>query len=205
MSLLSRRPDPAFVVDVLVSCSVAALATSWWHQFRPGGLAYGGLVGVALLARRRRPLTVLAVVAALSAAVAPIEVGGTEMHEGMLLVSLGAAGYAVVAHALTARIVRQQRVTAADRRAAAERERAHLIRLAVAEERATIARELHDIVAHSLSVMILQANGGEYALDHDAERTRTALRAISATGNDALEEIRHLVQVLRGVRPRSPG
>jgi signal transduction histidine kinase len=107
--------------------------------------------------------------------------------------------------ALIARIFRQQRATAADRRAAADRERAQLTRLAVAEERATIARELHDIVAHSLSVMILQANGGEYALDHDAARTRKALRVISATGADALEEIRQLVQILRGDGERGVG
>lgn len=269
MSLLSRRLDPVVVVDVVVSCSVAALATSWWHQFRLGGLVYGGLVGVALLWRRRRPLVVLAVVALLSAVVAPIEVNGTMMHEGMLLVSLAVAEYAVVAYgrtivaaisggiaallaaalmvearsspghdwspiglldhfatignllgyaavvwtaALSVRIVRQQKATAVDRRVAAERERAQRIRLAVAEERATIARELHDIVAHSLSVMILQANGGEYALDHDPGRTRTALRTISATGNDALDEIRQLVQILRsdgdggiGDDPASPG
>ncbi len=254
MSLLSRRWDPAVVVDVVVSCSVAALATSWWHQFRLGGLVYGGLVGVVLLWRRRRPLVVLAAVAALSAVVAPIEVNGTRMHEGMLLASLAVAGYAAVAHgrtilaaasggvaallagallleawpepgpgwspigllafveevgdlsgyaalmwaaALSARILRQQRATALDRRAAADRERAQLTRLAVAEERATIARELHDIVAHSLSVIILQANGGAYALDHDPGQTRKALRTISATGGDALEEIRQLVQILR--------
>ena len=254
MVILSRRPDPAVVVDVVVSCAVAALATSWWHQFRLGGLVYGGLVGVVLLWRRRHPLVVLAVVAALSVVVAPIEVDGTRMHEGMLLVSVAVAGYAAVAHgrtvpaaagggiaallaaalllevqpalghgwspiglpdllgtignllgfaapvwtvALGVRLLRQQRTTAEDRRLAAERERAQLTRLAVAEERATIARELHDIVAHSLSVMILQANGGAYALDRDPDRTRTALRAISATGTDALDEIRQLVQLLR--------
>jgi signal transduction histidine kinase len=249
MSLRFRRLDPAVVVDVVVSCSVAALATSWWHQFRLGGLVYGSLVGVALLWRRRRPLVVLAVVALLSALMAPIEVNGSNIHEGMLLVSLAVAEYAVVAYsrtivaavgggiagwlgatllletrqspigpvdlvdtagnllgyaavvwaaALSVRIFRQQKTTAVERRATAERERAQLTRLAVAEERATIARELHDIVAHSLSVMILQANGGEYALDHDAGQTRKALRTISATGNDALQEIRQLVQILRG-------
>jgi len=243
------------VADVVLSCSVAALATWWWHRFPLGGLVYGGLVGVALLWRRRRPLVVLAAVTALSAAVAPIQVDGTTMHEGMILLSLGVATYAVVAYsrtvlaavsggvaawlgaavllearpspvrgwspvglrdlagsaanllriaavvwtaALIVRIFRQQRVTAADRRAADDRERAQLTRLAAAEERAAIARELHDIVAHSLSVMILQANGGEYALDHDATKTRKALRVISATGADALEEIRQLVQILRG-------
>jgi hypothetical protein len=101
MSLLSRRLDPAVVVDVVVSCSVAALATWWWHQFRLGGLVYGGLVGVVLLWRRRRPLVVLGVVAALSTVVAPIEVNGTTMHEGLLLVSLAVAAYAVVAYGRT--------------------------------------------------------------------------------------------------------
>ncbi|WP_430788315.1 sensor histidine kinase [Actinoplanes sp. G11-F43] len=104
----------------------------------------------------------------------------------------------VWAAGLSTRFLRLRRATAEDRRLTVERERAQSARLAVAEERAAIARELHDIVAHSLSVMVLQANGGEYALDRDPERTRQALRIISATGGDALEEIRQLVRMLRG-------
>lgn len=84
-----------------------------------------------------------------------------------------------------------------DRAATAERERDHLARIAVAEERARIARELHDMVAHSLSVMIVHADGATLALDRAPDRAREALRTVSDTGRGALVEMRHLVTVLR--------
>ncbi len=84
-----------------------------------------------------------------------------------------------------------------DRAATAERERDHLARIAVADERARIARELHDMVAHSLSVMIVHADGATLALDKAPERAREALRTVSDTGRGALVEMRHLVTVLR--------
>ncbi|WP_203934773.1 sensor histidine kinase [Virgisporangium ochraceum] len=84
-----------------------------------------------------------------------------------------------------------------DRAATAERERDHLARIAVAEERARIARELHDMVAHSLSVMIVHADGATLALDKAPERAREALRTVADTGRGALVEMRHLVTVLR--------
>jgi signal transduction histidine kinase len=247
MPTLLRRLDAGLLLDVAVSGSMVVLSTWWWHQFRLGGLIYGVLVGTALLWRRRRPVLVLGVVALLAALAAPVEVGGTHLHEGMRLVSLAVATHAVVAYAkslrtavvcglaalvgaalvlertpiqprslassivdllgfaavvwaaaLSVRFYRQQRISAEERRLTAVREREQLTRVAVAEERARIARELHDIVAHSLSVIVLQANGGEYAFEHDPARAREALRTIGTTGRDALEEIRQLVQILRG-------
>ncbi|MEV4134863.1 sensor histidine kinase [Dactylosporangium sp. NPDC049742] len=88
-----------------------------------------------------------------------------------------------------------------ERAATLERERDHLARLAAADERAAIARELHDVVAHSLSVMIVQADGAGYTLDPSASRARHALDTIAATGRDALEDMRRVVSVLRGATP----
>ncbi|WP_169950246.1 sensor histidine kinase [Microbispora sp. H11081] len=79
----------------------------------------------------------------------------------------------------------------------AERERDQQARIAAAAERARIARELHDVVAHNVSVMVVQADGAGYALDSDPEQARRALQAISATGRQALAEMRRLVGVLR--------
>ncbi|WP_055477741.1 DUF7134 domain-containing protein [Sphaerimonospora mesophila] len=79
----------------------------------------------------------------------------------------------------------------------AERERDQQARIAAAAERARIARELHDVVAHNVSVMVVQADGAAYALDSDPEQTRHALRTISGTGRQALAEMRRLVGVLR--------
>lgn len=68
---------------------------------------------------------------------------------------------------------------------------------AVLEERTRIARELHDIVAHAIGVMVVQAGAAEQVVDDDPERVRKALNAIRETGTEALGEMRRLVTVLR--------
>jgi signal transduction histidine kinase len=84
-----------------------------------------------------------------------------------------------------------------ERAARLERERDAQAQIAAAAERARIARELHDVVAHNVSVMVVQADGAGYALDADPERAREALGAISRTGRQALAEMRRLLGVLR--------
>ncbi|MER6011631.1 sensor histidine kinase [Streptomyces bluensis] len=109
---------------------------------------------------------------------------------------------------LTAMVLRTRRLYVASleaRAATAEREREHLVRLAAAEERAEIARELHDVVAHSLAVMILQADGAGYALKSDPDKAGSALKAIADTGRDALEDMHRIVRVLRGGRASGQG
>jgi signal transduction histidine kinase len=78
-----------------------------------------------------------------------------------------------------------------------EREREEKARAAVAEERVRIARELHDVVAHAISVIVLQARGGRRSLATDPEETREALDTIEATGSQALAEMRRLLGMLR--------
>ena len=68
---------------------------------------------------------------------------------------------------------------------------------AVAEERLRIARELHDVVAHSMSVIAVQAGYGQYVIDNSPDGAREALGAIQATSRDALEEMRRMLGVLR--------
>jgi signal transduction histidine kinase len=68
---------------------------------------------------------------------------------------------------------------------------------AVAEERLRIARELHDVVAHSMSVIAVQAGYGQYVIDSSPAAARDALGAIQATSRDALEEMRRMLGVLR--------
>ncbi len=68
---------------------------------------------------------------------------------------------------------------------------------AIAEERARIARELHDVVAHSISVMVLQARGGRRVLTSDPGDARDAFAVIEWTGQQALDEMRRLVSMLR--------
>jgi signal transduction histidine kinase len=84
-----------------------------------------------------------------------------------------------------------------DRAARLERERDAQSKVAVAAERARIARELHDVVAHNVSVMIVQADGAAYVLDASPEQAKEALAIIASTGRQALEEMRRLLGVLR--------
>ncbi|WP_394940777.1 sensor histidine kinase [Psychromicrobium sp. YIM B11713] len=70
--------------------------------------------------------------------------------------------------------------------------------LAASDERAHIAREMHDIVAHSLSVIITQADGGRYAAEQDPKIATETLRTIADTGRNSLREMRRLLGVLRG-------
>jgi signal transduction histidine kinase len=78
-----------------------------------------------------------------------------------------------------------------------ERERDAHARIAAAAERARIAREMHDVIAHNVSVMVVQADGAAFALDAEPDRAREALSAISRTGRQALTEMRRLLGVLR--------
>ncbi|MER6561365.1 histidine kinase [Streptomyces sp. NPDC001027] len=79
----------------------------------------------------------------------------------------------------------------------AESERLALARVAVVEERARIAREIHDVLAHSVSVMVLNAEGGRLMRHADPTVVDRTLGVISATGRDALGELRRLLDVLR--------
>lgn len=93
---------------------------------------------------------------------------------------------------------RTRQVLDAERRAAeVEHDRDKRARAAVAEERARISRELHDIVAHHVSVMVIQAQAGQRFLGPGDGDARDALTTIETTGRDALVELRRLLDVLR--------
>jgi signal transduction histidine kinase len=83
------------------------------------------------------------------------------------------------------------------RLAAAEREQEQRTRLAVGDERARIARELHDVVAHSVGIIVIQAEGARRVFDRDPERAREALDTIEQTARTALAEMRRSLGVLR--------
>ena len=95
------------------------------------------------------------------------------------------------------RVKRSQVVSLGDRAKRLEREREEVARKAVAEERRVIARELHDMVAHNVSVMVAQSAAAQRVFDADPEEGRAALYSIEESGRDALVEMRRLLGLLR--------
>jgi len=94
---------------------------------------------------------------------------------------------------------RTERTEAAEERATrAEREREAAARLAVAEERARIARELHDVVAHAVSVMVLQVGAVRHRMRGSDAEDREALENVEKAGRAALAEMRRLLEAMRG-------
>ncbi|MEC4019063.1 sensor histidine kinase [Streptomyces sp. H27-D2] len=106
---------------------------------------------------------------------------------------------AILAASELARVRREQLARARAEEEEAERRRA-------GEERLRIARELHDVLAHSISVINVQAGVGLALLDQDPEQARTALTTIKAASKEALGEVRQVLDTLRapGDAPRSP-
>jgi len=119
------------------------------------------------------------------------------------------AFYVTAASLLGSGLRRQARQSAEFRRLndALVRERDALDRLVMATERLRLARELHDVVAHTLTVAVVQAEACEAALDTDVEQAREAARQVQAAGRRGLADLRSLVRVLRDgeAPPDDPG
>jgi signal transduction histidine kinase len=115
-----------------------------------------------------------------------------------------AAGLAIGVALRSRRVATEARVLEAEERAEVERQSAAR---ALAEERLRIAQELHDVVAHSMSVIAVQAGVGAHVLDSRPDQARAALDAISSTSRGTLSEMRRLLGVLRdseGARSHAP-
>lgn len=120
------------------------------------------------------------------------------------LVFVGAIITAAYALGVNVRTRRAYLASLHDRAVRAERERDQQSQIAAAQERARIAREMHDIVAHNLSVMIALADGAAFAARSNAEQAEAAARHVSATGRQALDEMHRLLSVLRSNGDDSP-
>ncbi|MBB2914308.1 signal transduction histidine kinase [Streptosporangium becharense] len=117
------------------------------------------------------------------------------------LVFLTAVAVAVAVTGVNTRIRRAHLAALHDRAARLERERDQRARLAAANERARIAREMHDIVTHNLSVMVALADGAVFAQHRSPDKTTAALHQISGTGRQALTDMRRSLGVLRAGEP----
>ena len=197
-----RRAHPvgAFAVAIVAGALQVALFV------RPGPFDAAIVVllyTVAAYTDRRLSLTALAICLAGSAAqLAELAVRHTispSLPDWLLTASISLAGPCLIAWVLgdSMRYRRAYYVNLEERAARLERDRDAQAKMAAAAERARIARELHDVVAHNVSVMVVQADGAAYAMGTDPGRAMDALAAISATGRQALTEMRVLLGVLR--------
>ncbi|MFG1650846.1 sensor histidine kinase [Micromonospora sp. NPDC049275] len=91
-----------------------------------------------------------------------------------------------------------------ERRALAARQGEHLVRQAAAEERLRVARELHDVVAHTLSLIVVKAAVANHVAEADPREAGAALRVIEETGRTALTDVRRVLGVLREGTPYAP-
>jgi signal transduction histidine kinase len=182
-----RSRDPLTLLGLILAVSVVALAIPVFAEPTNSGVFVFLLLAVySAAAHTSGRRTLLA--------------GG--MTAGLYVTNLGWEGITadnVIFFALlfgapwvAGRAVRQRRLN--DRELEQEKGRAAA---AIVEERARIARELHDVVAHSISVMVLQARGGRRVLESEPTDAREAFAVIESTGQQALDEMRRLVGMLR--------
>ncbi|MEV0398784.1 histidine kinase [Actinoallomurus sp. NPDC050550] len=191
--LIWRRRAPMAVLAVIA----AVVAVQWTL---PGGWLQGdialpiALYGVAARASRRHRAIASAVVASVGVLVAA-RWKPDDWPAAVLLLWSVAAGAVVLGVAV--RLRRDHLAMLLDRADRLAIERDQEARLAAAAERSRIAREMHDIIAHNLSVMIGLADGARYAIPKSPEHAEEAMEKVSVTGRQALGELRRLLGLLR--------
>jgi signal transduction histidine kinase len=239
------------LVDVLLACvalatSLGAMGHGGWnhdgtassdHPLDAAGVALALLTALPLVARRARPVAVLAVVAAATGTLYGLGYGFPPVGFAVALYTVArlpdetrpAVRNAVLAGSvgvlLGPSLVRnglgpgvfagtivwavawfwgdrqrqrhERRAAAAERAKQAEREAERERRLASAEERTRIARDLHDSAGHAVNVILVQAGAARLLLERDPARSRTALETIEEVARETLIEIDHLVRALR--------
>ena len=193
LPLAWRRRSSFAVFAVVLVASVASAARNYGSA--TGGLAVMvALYTVAAYCDRRRSL------AAAALSVAGVTIVLLTAHEKVEVTDVVSTYVVFAAAWILGDNVRVRRAYVAgleDRTERLERQKIDQARRAVATERGRIARELHDVVAHHVSVMVVQAGGARRVIDRDADQAKEALLSIETTGRQALGEMRRLLGVLR--------
>ncbi|QFZ19388.1 sensor histidine kinase [Saccharothrix syringae] len=191
--LLVRRRRPAAVFAAVLVLAVLAEPLSGF-DFRPEIVVYLGLFTAAVRCRIEVAVGALVCMLLYVIRIATLHF---DIHSPEdLVVELAAAAYLTmlpVSVWATGRWVRTSREHARDLEARRELE----ARQAVVEERARIARELHDVVSHAVTVVVLQAAGGRRVLDRDPARAHRVFDTIERVGEEAMGELRRMLDVLR--------
>jgi signal transduction histidine kinase len=162
-----------------------------------GSLGIVGLASAFLLGNLRSPLKagVGLIIVLVGIVIVVYNIPGPQAVGDFAFIPLRFVVAWVAGYALRERA--EQAEAAEERAAHAEREREAAKRVAVAEERARIARELHDIVAHAVSVMVLQVGAVRHRLPDALAEDRDALRGVERAGRTALAEMRRLLAAMR--------
>ncbi len=194
LPVMFRRRSPVVTLAVVLA---GQLLCELWHVFGATWLAvlvavYS--VGAHTEGRRRVGVVVVALVAVLTAGMIAVATGDLTLIDGVSAIGL-VTGAFVLGDNLRRR--RQHLESLADRAERAERERDLLARERVADERNRIARELHDIVAHSVSVMVVQAAAARRTLSTRPGEAAAMLVNVEHTGRQTMDELRQVLGVLR--------
>jgi signal transduction histidine kinase len=192
LPLALRRVRPVTVLGVTL---IAGIVFNVGFADSPT-LPLGVVVSLYTVATRcDRPIAVRAgIVTAATLPWALLAAAGSEIDAVLLPLGVTAGAW------LLGDSVRTRRAYLAELEAKAarlEREREEEARRAVAREQARIARELHDVISHNVSVMVVQAAAGGDVFEAEPARARSALASIEATGREALSELRRLLGVIR--------
>ncbi|MGW1500133.1 sensor histidine kinase [Streptomyces mirabilis] len=203
LPLLWRRRRPVLVAALVTAAFWAQYLGHVWGQEPGRGAVALAAVLATLTVRGLRRAAALTVVCAAACVLLWIPAWQREYvgpgARGAWLTPL-AVGLLLAGAWVFGEYVRARRAYLAEfeRRAVlVESERLALARVAVVEERARIAREIHDVLAHSVSVMVVNAEGGRLMRHVDPAVVDRTLGVISATGREALGELRRLLEVLR--------
>jgi signal transduction histidine kinase len=191
--LVWRRVAP---VAVLAVCSIA-MFLFFLLGYPPSFASFGFLLALyTVAAHRNRRISIPAAIASASVALMilivlrePIEFDAF-FAEGLVVGAVWFIGDGL-------RLKRSQVISLEDRATQLEREREEAAERAVAQERRLIARELHDMVAHNVSVIVAQSAAALRVYDRDPGAGRAALRSIEDAGREALVEMRRLLGLLR--------
>jgi signal transduction histidine kinase len=194
LPLAARRRFPGTVLALIVASGLAG-ATLFLPPFFLGPAILVAVYSVAAYGSRWVAVAGLAL-AEVGLAAVPLTPFGMEFDAPALVVFMGILAAAWLlghfAHNYRAYAARLE-----ERTAELEQAREELARRAVAEERLRLARELHDVVAHAMSVIAVQSGVGAHVADGRPEEVGKALAAIEATSRSALTELRRLLGVLR--------
>ncbi|WP_203602474.1 sensor histidine kinase [Streptomyces coelicoflavus] len=191
--LLWRRSHPA---AVLLTMTPVALLNAWSGAILQAAMLQLLVVFHIALRLSLRTLSWAALLVLTPVAVSAIRYGDQPTWEQQIGAQLMSVAVAALI-GITVRTRRDHTEVLEDRARRLETERDQQVRLAAAAERARIAREMHDIIGHNLSVITGLADGGRYAAAKSPDRAAQALDAIGTTSRQALGELRRLLDVLR--------